>query len=590
MCDAEMLSSHRHKRPTEPSQLQGEKIMLLNPRENRYEYLDEKSRSIMLKTIAFFENKGKEKLKADYHAKVWYADFIEFLKREKIFYTLLTPSAYGGDDCRWDTYRNCAFNEILGFYGLPYWYTWQVTILGLGPIWMGKNEAVKIRTARLLEDGGIFAFGLSEKTHGADLYSSDMALTPLGDGRYVADGGKYYIGNANEAALVSTFGKDSETDEYVFFVVDPRHENYDLVKNVVSSQNYVAEYGLQGYPITDDDILTRGREAWDSSLNTINVGKYNLGWASIGICSHAFYEAITHATNRILYGKRVTDFPHIRQLFVDAYTRLTSMKLFALRNADYIRAASAEDRRYLLYTPMTKMKVTTQGEEVINLLWDVIAAKGFEKDMYFEMAAQDIRALPKLEGTVHVNMALIIKFMANYFFNPAEFPEIEQHGGVEDDTFLFHQGPTRGLGKIQFHDFNQAYNSIDLPNLTVFKEQIKILQEMLMTAPPNKEQQGDIDFLLILGELFTLVAYGQLIIENAKIYKVADELLDQIFDFMVRDFSKFALQIYSKTSSTDTQMDICMRMIKKPVRNPEQFNRIWEKYVAPLNRAYEMNP
>jgi len=316
----------------------------------------------------------------------------------------------------------------------------------------------------------------------------------------------------------------------------------------------------------------------------------NLGWASLGICTHAFYEAITHASNRILYNKRVTDFPHIRQLFVDAYTRLAAMKLFALRNADYLRAASSADRRYLLYTPMTKMKVTTQSEEVINLLWDVIAAKGFEKDMYFEMAAQDIRALPKSEGTVHVNMALIIKFMANYFFNPDEFPEIAQRSGTEDDNFLFNQGPTRGLGKIRFHDFNIAYNSIDLPNLNIFKVQIKVLQELLMTAPPDKDQQRDIDFLLTLGELFTLVAYGQLIIENSKIYQVEDEFPDQIFDFMIRDFSKFALQLYSKTSSTDAQMAICLKMIRKPVKNPEMFNRIWGNYVEPLNNAYEMNP
>ena len=564
--------------------------MILNPKENQYEYLDEKSRSIMLKTIEFFETKGKVKLKSDYDERVWYADFIEFLKKEKVFATLLTPSAYGEEGCRWDTYRNCAFNEILGFYGLPYWYTWQVSILGLGPIWMGNNEAVKAKTARLLQDGGIFAFGLSEKAHGADLYSSEMALTPLGEGRYVADGGKYYIGNANEAALVSTFGKNTETDEYVFFVVDSKHENFELVKNVVNSQNYVAEYALQGYPITEAELLSMGQDAWDSSLNTINVGKYNLGWASIGICTHALYEAITHASNRILYNKRVTDFPHIRQLFVDAYTRLAAMKLFALRNADYLRAASSEDRRYLLYTPLTKMKVTTQGEEVINLLWDVIAAKGFEKDMYFEMAAQDIRALPKLEGTVHVNMALIIKFMANYFFNPDEFPEIAQRSGTEDDGFLFNQGPTRGLGKIRFHDFNIAYNSIDLSNLDIFKDQIKVLQELLMTTPPDKDQQRDIDFLLTLGELFTLVAYGQLIIENSKIYQVEDEFLDQIFDFMIRDFSKFALQLYSKTSSTDAQMAICLKMIKKPVKNPEMFNRIWGNYVEPLNNAYEMNP
>jgi len=563
-------------------------MIILNPKNNKYEHLDEQSREIMLKTIGFFETRGKAKLKDDFENRVWYADFLDFVKKEKIFSTLLTPAEYGDGSTRWDTFRNCDFNEILGFYGLPYWYTWQVSILGLGPIWMGKNEEVKKKTAELLRDGGIFAFGLSEKEHGADLYSSEMALTPLGDGKYVADGGKYYIGNANKAALVSTFAKDTETDEYVFFTVDPEHENYECVKNVVNSQNYVAEYALQGYPITEADILTKGSEAWDSSLNTINVGKYNLGWASIGICAHAFYEAITHAANRKLFNHYVTDFPHIKQIFTDAYTRICAMKLFALRNSDYMKSASTEDRRYLLYNPITKMKVTTQGEEVVDLLWDVIAAKGFEKDMYFEMAAMEIRALPKLEGTVHVNMALIVKFMANYFFNPAEFPEIPRRDDPSNDDFLFNQGPTKGLGKIQFHDPTITYNSIDLPNVTIFKEQIEIFKELLMQAPPDKEQIKDIDFLLIMGELFTLVPYGQLIIENAKILNIEDDILDQIFDFIIRDFSKFALQLYSKTSSTEKQMEIAMKMIRKPEVNTERFNRVWEKYVYPLNGAYEM--
>ncbi len=565
-------------------------MKLLNPKKQKYEHLDERSREIMVKTIRFFEERGKEKLKDDDHERRWYSDFLEFVKQEKIFYTMLTPAEYGDGTTRWDTFRNCEFNEILGFYGLCYWYTWQVSILGLGPIWMGNNEEVKRKTAQLLKEGGIFAFGLSEKAHGADLYSSEMMLTPLGDGKYVADGGKYYIGNANKAALVSVFGKNSETDEYVFFAVDSQHENFDLIKNVTNSQNYVAEFALSGYPVTDNDILTTGTEAWDSSLNTINVGKYNLGWASVGICTHAFHESINHAANRNLYGRYVTDFPHIRQLFVDAYARLFAMKLFAYRAADYMRSASPEDRRYLLYNPMVKMKVTTQGEEVVNLLWDVIAAKGFEADTFFEMAARDIRALPKLEGTVHVNMALIIKFMANYFFNPAEFPEIGKRHDTDDDTFLFNQGPTKGLGKIQFHDYNIAYNSITLPNIEIFKEQIDLLKEFLLKATPDEEQRKDIDFLLNLGELFTLVAYGQLIIENSKIYNVEDDLIDQIFDFMIRDFSRYALQIYSKTSSTKDQMDICTRMIRKPAVNKERFDKIWSTYVYTLKETYEMNP
>ena len=159
----------------------------------------------------------------------------------------------------------------------------------------------------------------------------------------------------------------------------------------------------------------------------------------------------------------------------------------------------------------------------------MIAAKGFEKDTFFEMAARDIRALPKLEGTVHVNMALVVKFMPNYFFFPTEFPEIPQRSDPADDAFLFNQGPTKGLGKVQFHDYALAYEGVDLPNVHIFKEQIALFKQMLFTARPTEEQIKDIDFLLNLGELFSLVAYGQLIIENAEIYAVDDDILDQIF-------------------------------------------------------------
>jgi acyl-CoA dehydrogenase len=543
----------------------------------------------MLKTIEFFETKGLAKILDDDHKYVWYQDFLDFQKKEGIFKALFTPAGYGDADSRWDTTRITDYAEILGFYGLAYWYTFQVSALGLGPIWIGKNEEIKQRAAKLLKEGAIFAFGLSEKEHGADIYSSDMMLYPQGDGTYRANGDKYYIGNGNKAAMVSTFAKMADTGDYVFFVVDSQHEKYECVKNVIENQSYVAEYVLHDYPITEADITDKGRDAWDASLNTINVCKFNLGWGSIGIATHCFYEAMEHAANRNLYGTYVTDFPHVKQLFTDAYCRLVAMKLFALRATDYMRSANATDKRYLLYNPMVKMKVTTQGEEVINLLWDIIAAKGFEKDTYFHMAARDIRALPKLEGTVHVNMALIIKFMANYFFNPGQFPEVPQRRDAKNDDFLFDQGPTKGLGKIQFHDYNIAYNSVNIPNVEVFKKQIEVLKEFLATATPSEEQSKDIDFLLIIGELFTLVAYGQLILENKKIYNVEDDLVDQIFDFMVRDFSKYALQLYSKPSSSEKQQEVCRKMIMKPVVNAARFDKVWKEHVYAMKGQYRMN-
>ncbi len=565
-------------------------MILLQPRKHDRKYPDERSREVMLRTIEFFEGKGKRRLKADDHAAVWYADFLEFVREERIFATLCTPAGEGAEDARWDTWRICEFAEILGFYGLQYWYTWQVSVLGLGPIWMSDNAAVKRKTAQLLEDGAIFAFGLSEKAHGADLYSSEMTLTRQPDGSYRANGRKYYIGNGNRAALVSTFGKLADTGEYCFFVVNSEHPNYTCVKNVVHSQNFVSEFELRDYPIGEEDILHRGDAAWNAALNTVNIGKFNLGWASIGICTHAFYEAIHHAAHRTLYGMQVTDFPHAKALFTDAYSRLVAMKLVALRAADYMRSASADDRRYLLYNPVVKMKVTTQGEDVINHMWDVIAAKGFEKDTYFEAAARDIRALPKLEGTVHVNIALIVKFMANYFFAPAELPEVPRRDDPRNDDFLFDQGPTRGLGKIRFHDPTGVFQRFDLPNVNLFQEQVDVFKAMLAAAPPDEAQRRDIDFLLAVGEIFTLVVYAQLLLENAEIYEVDRALVDQIFDVLVRDLSRFAVELHGKPSSSPAQMDHCLRMIRKPVVDAERTERVWTEHVHALRDEYEMSP
>jgi len=562
--------------------------ILLNPKRHARFYPDERSRDVMRKTIEFFERKGKRRLKEDFHARVWYADFLDFVKRERVFATMCTPAGYGAADSRWDTWRICEFAEILGFYGLQYWYTWQVSVLGLGPIWMSRNEEVKQRTARLLDEGAIFAFGLSEKAHGADIYATDMVVTPIDEGRYTASGRKYYIGNGNQAAIVSTFGKFAGSGDYVFFAANSQHTRYECVQNVCASQNFVSEFALQDYPLTEADILHKGREAWDAALNTVNIGKYNLGWASIGICTHAMYEAVTHAHNRRLYKMRVTDFPHVKRMFVDAYARLVAMKLFALRAGDYMRAASSEDRRYLLYNPMVKMKVTTEGERVINLLWDVIAAKGFEKSMYFEQAATDIRGLPKLEGTVHVNIALIVKFMPNYFFAPVDCPEVARRDEVANDAFLFMQGPAKGLGTIRFHDYRRALASFDLPNVKAFAEQVEVFREMLGGAPPNEAQMQDTDFLLAGGELFALVVYAQLILENARIYGVGPDLVDQIFDFLVRDFSEFAVQLHSKASSTPEQMRLCLQMIKKPTEEGHRYDTVWARVLA-LDGAYEMN-
>jgi len=562
-------------------------MMLFNPQTYRGTHPDPQTNELLQAVAGWFEAKGLKSLKEDWHERTWNHDFVDFMKSRQVLATLMTPEGYG-ENAAWNTLRNVEFAEIAAFYGITYWYTFQVSMLGLGPIFNGDNEQVKRRAAQLLKEGAVFAFGLSEREHVADIYSSSMQLIPQVGGGYLARGGKYYIGNGNQAALVSTFGKNSETGDYVFFVVDSKHEQYECVKNTVNAQNYVAEFRLHDYPISDDDILSAGPKAWDDMLNTINYCKFNLGFGSIGLCTHALYESIDHAANRILYGKPVTDFPQVRRLFTDAYCRLIAMKLFSYRAVDYLRCASSEDRRYLLFNPIVKMKVTMEGEKVIDDLWDVIAAKGFEAEPFFEIAAVEIRSLPKLEGTAHVNMALIVKFMKNYLFAPVDYPEIPHRTDSADDSFLFQQGPTHGLGKIHFHDYRPVYDRFELPNIEVFKAQIEGFRTLLLTAGPDAQQVRDIDYMLSMGELFTLVVYGHLILEKALMEDTDSDLLNQLFDVFIRDFSTYATQLLGKPGNTEKQRVLIRDLIQSPVASPEQFGKVWQEHVYALTGQYQM--
>ena len=134
--------------------------LLLDP--NRFDprHLDAESRRHLQALIDWFEERGKTRLLRDDLEATWVTDFLDFVRRERLFATFLTPSEFAGGDPnkRWDTSRNAVLSEILGFYGLSYWYAEQVTILGLGPIWQSDN--VKAKEKALYQKKGNIPEGL----------------------------------------------------------------------------------------------------------------------------------------------------------------------------------------------------------------------------------------------------------------------------------------------------------------------------------------------------------------------------------------------------------------------------------------------
>lgn len=521
------------------------KNLLLNPQKMEQVMSDRKTQDLFNLTAAFFEQKGNFSMRIDAKSKRLPSDWYQFIRESGLFATLLTPAGYGDADARWDHYRITSASELLGFYGL-YQYTFQVSVLGVGPIWISKNEEQKKELARLLKEGHVFAFGMSERNHGADLYSNEATITPVGNGHYIANGEKYYIGNSSRAPKISVMGKNAKTGEFAFWVVDcrDRHCKYcgDIeVVGMFSGQ--LGQFEMIEYPLTDADILETGKAAFEMGLSTVNIGKTQTSTKSVGMATHMLYEAINHAHNRYLYGKRVTDMPHIRRSLMEAWARIVMSRLYCFRAVDYFRQADAEtDRRYLLFHPVQKARAAAECDRAVTLLHNVMAAKAYETDTFAETAVRQIGNPVRLEGTAHVNMSQAVKFIGNYYNGHIDLPEIPAGIMVKDDT---RNAFVQGFGKvkaIKFSDYRKAFQGCALVNVKIFLEQAEAFRAVSDNSPMTKDQEGNADFMLNIAEIFATIVYGQLVFEKAKIEKIEDTVIDQLFSYLVRDINVYVMR------------------------------------------------
>jgi acyl-CoA dehydrogenase len=179
--------------------------------------------------------------------------------------------------------------------------------------------------------------------------------------------------------------------------------------------------------------------------------------------------------------------------------------------------------------------------------------------------------------------------MPNYLFGSEAFDAPPARRDGADDEFLFAQGPTRGLGKITFPDWRPVFDAhAATPNVALFREQADALVAMLQDAPLTTDQMtGDLDFQQSLAQLFTLIPYGQLILEQAQLDDTPEDVVDTIFATFVRDFSATAIELHGKASSTEAQQEWALSAVRKPVIDEARGDRIYAE-VRSLAGAYEM--
>lgn len=511
------------------------------------------------KLVEFFDAKGLAAIKEEDRREQWYEDWISYQAEHRLYASVLSPKEFSSSSSQLDLLRLTRFLEVFAYCSPSHGYSLQVTFLGLFSILMGTNTALKREAVQAIEAGGLLAFGVSEKQHGSDLFGNEFTVRETDDGHFIANGTKYYIGNANAAAIISVLaqreGPAKGRDKRVPFVhIALRPDRSTGVQNVRKIRTfgvragYVGEFDVKDYVVAKEDVIAGGRKAWDAVFGTVTLGKFFLGFGSIGICEHALHEAMLHLRGRILYGKPVIEMPHIRWIATQAYARLTAMKLYAFRALDYVHTAHQRDRRYLLFNAVQKAKVSTDGVRVMALLSECVGAMGFEADTYFEMALRDTQLIPKLEGSAHINLGLTARFLPRYFSKPDPRlvdPKSLVGGEIEsrENPYLM-EARTGSINAIAFPDFLKAYQPLNsIANVRLFVNQIKAFRLFLIASRLKGNQGEDLAAAMALGQCLAIICYGQLIAENSMKLNVPIQIVNVIFHLLVEDLSAAALTL-----------------------------------------------
>jgi acyl-CoA dehydrogenase len=436
----------------------------------------------------FFAAKGLETLKAEDRQEDWYRDWIDYQTKHGIYASLLSPARLSNRGHRFSLRRLARFLEVFAYFSPAHTYSLHVSFLGIFPILRSDNDALRREAILRLEGGGLFAFAVSEKAHGSDLFANEFTIRPASPGHWTADGRKYYIGNARDACMVSVLAKRTGVHAgrrapFAFFVVRPQDapvlEDVRKIRTIGIRTAFVGEFEVRDHELPESDLICVGRDAWDAVFATVDIGKLLLGFGAIGICEHAFAEALAHMRARSLYDAPVLELAHIREATTMAFARLFAMKLFADRALDYMESAGPDDRRYLLFNAVQKARVSTEGVKVMALLSECIGARGAEAETYFESALRDAQLIPGLEGSTHINFGLTAQFAVRYFAGAGPVPSPPARADEGENPYWM-QSRNRNAKTVRFGDWREPYAPFrHVPNVRLFQRQAEAFARYL---------------------------------------------------------------------------------------------------------------
>ena len=322
------------------------------------------------------------------------------------------PEEYGGAGLSYLTYigvceelaRHCATTSVM---------VSAHTSLCSWPISEFGTEEQKQKYLLPLATGEkLGAFGLTEPGAGTDSAMQKTTAEDKGD-HWVLNGSKVFITNAGYADTFVIFAmtdKEKGNHGISAFIVEKGFPGFKVgahEKKMGIRGSSTCELIFEDCKIPKENLLGERDKGFKIAMMTLDGGRIGIGAQALGIAQAAIDECVKYTTQRIQFGKRISQFQNTQFQLADMQARVDAARLLIYRAAQ----AKQDHEPYSHLAAMGKLYASEAASDVTRRCLQLVGGYGYTREYPFERFMRDAKITEIYEGTSEVQRMVISGWM-----------------------------------------------------------------------------------------------------------------------------------------------------------------------------------
>ncbi|MCU1405111.1 MAG: acyl-CoA dehydrogenase [Glaciihabitans sp.] len=277
--------------------------------------------------------------------------------------------------------------------------------IGSKPLYLYGTEEQKERWLPDLAAGRkLAAFVLTEPNVGSDAFHLETRAERQGDGSWLLNGEKRWIGNGDKDVL--TVFAQSELGHVALIVekgmeglsTGPRFQTLGL------KANHLQRVHFNNVRVPAENLLGEPGDGFRIAMNTLNNGRMSMGTAISGGMKQFMQLSLEHTTQRAQFGRALIDFELVEDKIAWMNTQIYGLESMSYLTTGLVDRGTAD---FALESALTKIAASDTGWYALNRAVQVHGGEAYMDDHPLSKAIRDFRIFPIFEGSNDVLRAFV---------------------------------------------------------------------------------------------------------------------------------------------------------------------------------------